>query len=133
MNLERFFIIFGNDYAKTISNWVKSYFNGVNYDLLTDTSFQLWSIALEGGLDCVKSKYKELSSKYINEYKLFTDFVLQVNMLSWAHDKLRDEGFADREEWIDLYSDLYYEARDLFYDTFGNNNEACDYYFEKTD
>ena len=133
MDVKKFFTIFGNNYALTISNWVKSYFKSLNYYLLTDTALFLASLEFDGGIEGVRKKYAELESRYIKDYKLFTDFVLQVNMLSWAHDKLRDEGFAGREEWIELYSNLYYQARDLFYDTWENDDIACDYYFEKTD
>ena len=123
---------FGDKYVPSMVRWITNYFKEVGYELLTNTAEVLASVEEEGA-EKVREKYVELESKYITDYKLFTDFVMQVNMLSWAHDKLREEGFDNREEWIKLYSNLYYQARDLFYDTWENDDIACDYYFEKTD
>jgi hypothetical protein len=58
---------------------------------------------------------------------------MSINMLSWGNDQLRKQGIDEREPWIKVYSDLYYESRDKFYDLFKDDRKACDYFFETTD
>lgn len=71
--------------------------------------------------------------EYGNNYKDFTELVMAINMLSWGNDQLRKQDIEGREEYIQYYSELYYESRDAFYNKFENDSEACDYFFEMTD
>ena len=81
----------------------------------------------------VEDTYKRVKEAWLNDYKAFTEVVIALNMLSWAHKALQDQGIDGRDEYIDLYADLYYRARDDFYEKWGENREACDYFFEMTD
>ena len=130
MKLQDYFISV-EGYINAVDKYIRRYFSANNYSMLTDAARQLCYAEFEN--KDVRKKYVELESKYIKDYKLFTDFVVQVNMLSWASDMLLKNGFDDRCEWVDLYSDLYYQAKDLFYDTWGNDDIACDYFFDMTD
>ena len=52
---------------------------------------------------------------------------------SWANDALMRQGYEGRVELIKLYADLYYKARDEFYNLYGNDKEKSQYFFEMTD
>ena len=53
--------------------------------------------------------------------------------LAYANDQLRKQGVEDREKFIELYEKLFYEAKELFYEHYKDNEEAQDYFFEWTD
>lgn len=121
------------DYASSIANYVRTYFQGNGYNLLTPAAYELALAEWIGGLEDVRKVYTNLYKRYASDYKKFTDLVMQVNMLSWANNTLIRQGFDGRGEYLEFYSELYYEARDSFYDTYSGNEEACDYYFNTTD
>ena len=120
-------------YASSIADYVRAYFMGNGYKLLTPTAYELALAEYIGGKEDAKKVYNTLFNRYKDDYKKLTDLVMQVNMLSWANDTLIHQGFEGREEWLEFYAELYYEARDSFYDTYSGNDEACGYYFETTD
>ena len=121
------------DYASSIANYVRAYFQGNGYNLLTPAAYELALAEWIGGLEDVKKVYGNLFARYKEDYKKLTDLVMQVNMLSWANDTLMRQGFEGREEYLEFYSELYYKAKDSFYDIYSGNEEACDYYFNTTD
>lgn len=89
------------------------------------------TIAEQYGPDAVKETYNKVCKEWIGNYKYFTEFVMCLNHKAWAHC---DEGNTELSR---LYSDLYYDAEDLFYDYYdGNspeNEEARNYHFDITD
>jgi hypothetical protein len=58
---------------------------------------------------------------------------MSLNVLSWANDQLAKQGIEGREKYIELYSELWFKAKDDFYKKYGKNEEACDYFFNMTD
>lgn len=117
-------------YAAGIGDWVnKCLPNGpLEYTFASDFAIADWY-----GADSVEDTYKRVKDEWLSDYKAFTEVVIAVNMLSWANNTLREQGYDGREEFIKLYSDLYYRARSDFYEKYGDNAEACDYFFEMTD
>jgi hypothetical protein len=92
------------------------------------TTFYLdLSIAECYGIDAIRDTFNKVKDEWLKNYKYWTEFVLCVNWKSWE--------WADRNnvEFGQLYADLYYGARKLFYDKYENDEEACRYFFEVTD
>ena len=53
---------------------------------------------------------------------------MAINFLAWYH--------YDSDVKLplsELYSELYYKYKDLYYEQFEENSEATDYFFEMTD
>lgn len=120
-------------YAFGVEDWVRKYFKEVGfepkYTFVSDLAMVDWS----GDAKKVKEVYLNIKKEWLSNYKAFTEVVMSVNMLSWANDKLLEQGFDDREEWIRFYSELYYQAVEDFYGKYTGNEEACDYFFKCTD
>lgn len=117
-------------YAAGVEEWV-------NHQLplgpLKMTFASDFAIADWCGKDDVLDTYKRVKDEWLSDYKAFTEVVIALNMLSWAHCALKDQGIDGRLPYIRLYADLYYQARHDFYDKYDGNEEACDYFFEMTD
>ena len=120
-------------YAYGIEAWIENYFKSVNFELEYTFASDLAIVDWFGNKEEVKESYNRIKNSWIDDYKAFTQVVMCVNMLSWANDQLIKHCFDDREEWVDFYSDLYYQARDDFYSKYENNEEACNYFFKCTD
>ena len=120
-------------YAYSIEAWIEKYFKSVNFELEYTFASDLAIVDWFGNKEEVKESYNSIKNSWIDDYKAFTEVVMCVNMLSWANDQLLKHSFDDREEWVDFYSDLYYQARDDFYSKYENNEEACNYFFKCTD
>ena len=120
-------------YAYGAEAWVNNYFKSVGYKCGHTFVSDLCLIDWFGDKLRVLQTYKRLVRELGTDYKTFTEIVMCVNLLSWFNDKLIDEGFEDREEWCEFYANLYYEARELFYEKYGENDEACDWFFQCTD
>lgn len=117
-------------YAYGVEDWVnKSLPLGpLNYTFAADFAIADWY-----GKDDVEDTYKRVKEAWLCDYKAFTEVVIALNMLSWANSALEKQGFEGREEFISLYSDLYYRATDDFYEKYRGNTEACDYFYRMTD
>ena len=85
------------------------------------------------GAKAVKDTYRRIMQSYASNYKALTEIVISINVLSWANDALSRQGYEGREEFIKLYSDLYYKAKDKFYKLYGKDKEKSNYFFEMTD
>lgn len=100
------------------------------YKRLT-TFYSDLSIAEWYGKDSIKETYETVRKEWIDDYKYFTEFVMCLNWKSWEHFH------RGNDEMSRLYSDLYYQARNLFYEHYeGDDSEkkkAVNYFFETTD
>lgn len=89
------------------------------------------SVAEFFGDDPVMETYDKICKDWIGDYKYFTEFVMCLNYKAWEHNDRHNYKLSS------LYSELYYEARDLFYDHYNGDDpkseEARDYFFETTD
>ena len=125
--------LYSSDYASSIEDYIRAYFKANGYNLLTSTAYELCLVEYIGEKEDVRKVYDNLFNRYKEDYKKLTDFVMQVNMLSWVNDALIHEGYENREELLEFYSELYYESKDGFYNCYDGNDEAYDYFFEATD
>jgi hypothetical protein len=117
-------------YAFGVEKWVNDSLplGPLKYTFASDFAIADWC-----GADDVRDTYERVKQSWLGDYKVFTEVVIALNMLSWANSALRKQGFEDRDEFVQLYSELYYKAKDDFYAKYGNDREACDYFFEMTD
>ena len=117
-------------YGAGMEEWVnKSLPNGpLELTFVSDFAIADWY-----GKKEVEDTYKIVKNGWIGDYMAFTEVVIALNMLSWAHHALSKQGIDGRDEFIELYADMYYQARKDFYDRWESNQEACDYFFEMTD
>jgi len=116
-------------YAYGVEDWVnKSLPKPLEFTFASDFAIADWY-----GESEVLDTYERVKEAWLDDYKAFTEVVVAVNMLSWANDALTRQGYDDRERFVKLYSDLYYKARNDFYDKYEGNEQACNHFFEMTD
>lgn len=117
-------------YAFGMEKWVNDQlFTGpLKFTFVSDFAIADWLNS-----EAVEETYERVKESWLNDYKAFTEVVIAVNMLSWAHHALKEQGYEGRDEFIALYSDLYYKAKDDFYARWSEDQEACDHFFEMTD
>lgn len=132
MRLNEFF----NDvfsYAFSAEDWVEKYFESVGYTCKYTFVSDLCIADWYGNKEEVIDTYNRIVNEWGGGYKEFTEIVMSVNMLSWFNNQLMKQGIEDRGEWIGFYTDLYHKAREAFYEKYGDDDEACDWFFECTD
>lgn len=101
----------------------------LKYTFVSDFAIADWT----GGKDAVLDTYKRVKKSWLGDYKAFTEVVIALNMLAWAHNQLKAQGISGREPFIELYSDLYHRATSDFYEKYGNDENKCNYFFRMTD
>lgn len=122
-----------HSYACGIEKWVKDFYKEVSGRTLTMTFPMDFAIADWYDKASVIDTYKRVKDAYLNDYKAFTEVVVSLIYLAYANDQLRKQGVESRERFIELYEKLFYEAKELFYEHYKDNEEAQDYFFEWTD
>ncbi len=119
-------------YAAGVETWCKNAFamNGgtLNYTFCNDFAIADWA-----GVESVKETYERVKKEWGSDYKAFTEVAISLNLLAWANNQLTQQGIEGREPFTALYSTLYYQAREDFYSSFTDNEEAQDYFFSMTD
>lgn len=117
-------------YSAGLEKWVNDSLplGPLKFTFVSDFAIADWF-----GKSEVEDTYKRVKDEWLSDYEAFTEVVIALNMLSWANDALRRQGYDGREEFIKLYADMYYKAREDFYAKYDGNKEACDYFFEMTD
>ena len=91
------------------------------------TFYKDLSIAECWGASGIMETFERVSKEWLGKYKFWTEFALCLNWKSW---EMADRG---NHEISALYADLWYKARDMFYDKYTGNDEATSYFFEVTD
>lgn len=79
------------------------------------------------GADALKDTYNRVVNEWLGDVKYFTEFVMALNIASWRWY----EWEGGESELGQLYSDLYYKARDLALETY--KGEDLTYYLDTTD
>lgn len=102
-------------------------------DGFSTTFINDFMLAVPRGESAIKETYDRCVKEWKDDYRYFTDIVIATNMLCWHYDGLSKSMTDQARKLSRLFGDLYYQARDKFYDLFENNKEACDYFFEETD
>ena len=103
--------------------------NELSYTFVSDMALEDFT----GDTTKVDWIYNKIKKEWLNDYKAFTEVCISINLLAWANDKLSQQGFDDRSVFTEYYSELYYKARDTFYDYYTNDLEKKDYFFSMTD
>lgn len=117
-------------YGASAEKWVNNFIGRkLGHTFVNDFAVADWS----GGTKAVKQTLKSIHKTWGKDYKAMTDVVIALNNLAWFNDQLKRQGFEGRENYIDFYSDLYFEERDWFYKHFKDNEEAQSYFYEMTD
>lgn len=93
------------------------------YKLMT-TFWNDFIIAEQFGVNAIKETYKRAFTEWKDNYKYLTELVMVLNWRSWICWKHNDE-------YMELYSDLYYEADE--YACTNLKGEELNYYFITTD
>lgn len=114
-----------------MEQWVnKSLFGEpLQYTFVNDFAIADWI----GGRSGVMDTYRRVKESWLDNYKAWTEVVIAVNMLAWAHNNLKEQGYEGRDAFIELYSDLYHQAMTDFYDRYEGDQEKCHYFFQMTD
>lgn len=90
------------------------------------TFYEDLSIADNFGLSAIQETFDNVVKNWLSDYKYFTEFILALNWKCWRW-------FEVKNDYSELYSRLYYQARDIFCDKYENNKEVMRYYFDITD
>lgn len=119
-----------NPFLPSHSNWYGYCYNN-NYEPITNYFQDLCIAEHFGGEKSIDRVLREVM-RYIDVnggYKAFTELCIILNSRCWDfwHIEGQDSKLGK------YYSDLYYEYKDKFYEKYGDNEEACDYFFEMTD
>lgn len=119
---ERFSNVF--DYAYCVERTVNENLplGPLEYTFASDFAIADWY-----GEEDVKDTYKRVKEDWLCDYKAFTEVVIALNSLAWISYA------ADRPAFTDLYSDLYYKAKEDFYDKWGDDADACEWFYKMTD
>ena len=94
--------------------------------LFSDLSIAEWWEKNGGEKDAIKDTFNRVCKEWVEDYKFFTEFVISLNHKCWMW-------YGTDDNLSRLYRDLYYEARDKFYDKYEDDEDACRYFFEMTD
>jgi len=121
-------------YAAGVEVWCKNYYKAITggkkltYTFPADFAIGDWY-----GEKDVRETYNRIKKSWLGSVEAWTEVVISLNILSWCNDQLIKQGIEDRERWIRLYSELYYQAKEDFYNKYSNDEKALDYFFEMTD
>ena len=118
-------------YSAGMQQWVNNNLPGepLQYSFAGDFAIADWMSGKSGVIDT----YNRVKSEWLNNYKAFTEAVIAINMLSWAHNQLKQQGYDGRDTFIELYSNLYHLATNDFYEKYEGNEEATSYFYRMTD
>ena len=79
------------------------------------------------GADALKDTYNRVVNEWLGDVKYFTEFVMALNIACWRWYEWEGGG----SELGQLYSDLYYKARNLALETY--KGVELMYYLDTTD
>lgn len=105
----------------TFREWQKQEFG---YDCIT-TFWEDFSIADRFGMDAVKDTFNRAFKEWRSNYKYLTELVIVLNHRCWMHFEKGNRKYSD------LYSALYYEAKDYALDNL--TGDEFKYFFDITD
>lgn len=118
-------------YSAGMEEWVNKNLYGepMKYTFVRNFAVADWMSGTRG----IMETYQNVKNEWLCNYKAFTEVVIALNMMAWAHNQLKKQGFDGRDTFIEFYSDLYHQATTDFYDKYEADEEARQYFFEKTD
>ena len=114
------------EYAAIEERLFENWTNDINgYERKTTFYSDLSIAEFCSGIAGVKDTFNRVCEEWKNDVEYFTEFIMSLNIKAWAWDSRDNEGLSR------LYSELYYQALDLGYDTFDEDGRA--YLFRMTD
>jgi hypothetical protein len=121
-------------YARGIETWCKGlYLELSGYELQYTFTSDLALVDWRGDVKEVEKSYKNILKQWSSDYKAFTELCIAINLLAWANEKLEQQGIDGRSKFTQFYSELYYKAKNEFYEKFKGQTEILDYFFNMTD
>ena len=88
----------------------------------------------------VKKTYSQVIKSWGSNYKSLTEIVMVLNHKSWAFAKPNrvdakylNVGDSWADFFVELYTELYQKADELYRKKYGKNDEAMSYYLSVTD
>ncbi len=116
-------------YAAGMENWVNSrlFYGPLKYTFVNDFAVADWCSGING----VKETYNRVKKEWLKDHKAWTAVVISVNNLAFAHKQRKIQGFAEREPFIELYSDLYEQAKQEFFAIHGDDQEKIEFQLEE--
>ena len=118
-------------YSAAMQQWVNNSLprGPLQYSFAGDFAIADWTSGKSG----VLNTYDKVKKSWLNNYKAFTEVVIAINMLSWAHYQLKKLGYDGRDTFIELYTELYHRATNDFCEKYEGNDEATNYFYQMTD
>lgn len=93
------------------------------YERFTTFSSDLTIAELTGGKKAIEDTFKRVVKMWKDDVKYFTEFTMALNIKAW---ELHERG---NEQLTNVYSQLYYNAREFALDTFKDDDLS---YFLRT-
>lgn len=96
----------------------------------SDFSIAEWCVPIEG-MSAIASTLRNALTNWRDDIEFFAEIVIVLNMKAWEHAERGNNQYGK------MYSDLYLEAKCLYFDWFDKNNnqhdKAMQYYFDYVD
>lgn len=95
-----------------------------------DFSIAEWCVPVEG-MSAIASTLRNALTNWRDDIKFFAEIIIVLNMKAWEHSARGNRQYAE------MYSELYLDAKCLYFDWFDNTNKqhdkAMDYYYQYVD
>ena len=82
-------------------------------------------------MSAIASALRNALQNWRDDVEFFAEIIIVINMKSWEH------AARGNKQYGNMYSDLYYLVRDLYFDWFDDSNKqhdkAMEYYFDYVD
>lgn len=95
-----------------------------------DFSLAEWCVPMEG-MKAIADTFRNVLKSWRDDVVFFAELILVLNLKSWEHHA------RGNQKWSSLYSDLYYQVRNLYFDWFDDSHpkhdEAMQYYYDYID
>ena len=96
----------------------------------SDFSIAEWCVPIEG-MSAIASTLRNALMNWRDDVEFFAEIIIVLNMKSWEHTARKNNQYGQ------MYSDLYYMVRDLYFDWFDKDNKqhdkAMEYYYDYVD
>lgn len=96
----------------------------------SDFSIAEWCVPVEG-MQAIASTLRNALTNWRDDIEFFAEIIMVLNMKSWEHAARKNNKYGK------TYSDLYYMARELYFDWFDKDNKqhdkAMQYYYDYVD
>jgi len=96
----------------------------------SDFSIAEWCVPVEG-MSAIASTLRNALTNRRDDVGFFAEIIIVLNLKSWEHATRKNVHYSK------MYSDLYYMARDLYFDWFDEDNKqhdkAMEYYYDYVD